>query len=95
MDSVLSRKLFRKAYIQKHKPVVKTGDGILSVQKFQTGGLSTREKALLGLTVAGELLKGTQRPGESVLEATFRDVGRGVSKVPQTLIAASDRDWET
>ena len=89
MDSVLSRKLFRKAYIQKHKPVVKTGAGILSVQKFQTGGLSTREKALLGLTVAGELLKGTQRPGESVLEATFRDVGRGVSKVPQTLIAAS------
>ena len=57
MDSVLSRKLFRKAYIQKHKPVVKTGAGILSVQKFQTGGLSNGEKALLGLTVAGELLK--------------------------------------
>ena len=35
---------FRKAYFQKYKPVVKTGDGILSVQKFQTGGLSTREK---------------------------------------------------
>lgn len=89
MDKVLTRKLFRDVYLQNQKPVIKTGDGILSVQKFQTGGLSTREKALLGLTVAGELLKGTQRPGESVLEATFRDVGRGVSKVPQTLIAAS------
>ena len=89
MDTVLSRKLFRKTYFQKHKPQVQTGNGILSVQKFQTGGLSSKEKALLGLTVAGDLLKGTQRPGESILESTFRDLGTGLSKVPQTLIAAS------
>ena len=89
MDKVLTRKLFRKAYFQKHNPVVKNFNGILSVQKFQTGGLSSKEKALLGLTVAGELLQGTQRPGESIFEGTFKDIGRGVSKVPQTLIAAS------
>lgn len=87
MDKVLSRKLFKDAYL-KMQPKQKSF-GILSVQKFQEGGITQKEKALLGLTIAGSLLQGTQRPGESIIAGTFKDIGTGLAKTPATLIAAS------
>ena len=61
MDSVLTRKLFRDRYFQIHKPKKFNKGGITSKPKFQTGGFFTpqQEKAILGFTVAQELLEGT------------------------------------
>ena len=37
MDKVLTRKLFRDKYFQKHKPKTFNKGGLAGIQKFQTG----------------------------------------------------------
>ncbi len=55
MDKVLTRKLFRDKYFQKHKPKTFNKGGLAGIQKFQTGGLSSKEKAILTLPFALEM----------------------------------------
>jgi hypothetical protein len=84
MDEVLTRPLFRDAYLQTVKK--NTSDGILSVYKFQTGGevFSEGEKfALLAAPVISSLLEGTVAPGENKLSAFFKSAGRGIGKIPE------------
>ena len=84
MDSVLTRKLFRDRYFQIHKPKKFNKGGITSIPKFQTGGFFTpqQEKAILGFTVAQELLEGKQSPGRSNIRGAITDLSRGITKLP-------------
>ena len=85
MDSVLTRKLFRDKYFQLHKPKKFNKGGITSIPKFQTGGFFTpqQEKAILGFTVAQELLEGKQSPGRSNIRGALADLSRGITKLPE------------
>ena len=85
MDSVLTRKLFRDKYFQLHKPKNFNKGGITSIPKFQTGGFFTpqQEKAILGFTVAQELLEGKQSPGRSNIRGALADLSRGITKLPE------------
>ena len=65
MDKVLTRKMFRERYFKYHKPKKYNVGGIANIQKFRTGGISQREKAILAATFAAPLLQSTQRQGES------------------------------
>jgi len=83
MDEVLTRPLFRDAYLLTVKK--KTNDGILSVFKFQKGGevFSEQEKfAYLAAPVISSLLQGTVSPGQSKLSALFGSIGQGISQIP-------------
>ena len=55
MDKVLTRKMFRKRYFKYHKPKKYNVGGIATIQKFSTGGISQREKAILAATFAAPL----------------------------------------
>ncbi len=90
MDPVLTRKMFRDRYFAKHKPKQFNKGGIANIQKFNEGGMSRREKAILAATFAAPLLQSTQRPGESPLTGTLRAFGEGASKLPTTLIALEE-----
>ena len=90
MDKVLTRKMFRDRYFAKHKPKQFNQGGIANIQKFNEGGMSRREKAILAATFAAPLLQSTQRQGESALAGTLRAVGEGASKLPTTLIALEE-----
>ena len=85
MDSVLTRKLFRDKYFQLHKPKNFNKGGITSIPKFQTGGFFTpqQEKAILGFTVAQELLEGKKTPGRSNFRGALADLSKGISKLPE------------
>jgi len=87
MDKVLTRKMFRDRYFEMHKPKKFNKGGILNVQHFQEGGLTSREKAIIAAQFAAPLLQSTQRPGEGLLGGVLRSTGEGVSKLPATLIA--------
>ncbi|HAT66515.1 MAG TPA: hypothetical protein DCS66_18280 [Flavobacteriaceae bacterium] len=78
MDTVLTRKLFKKRYFTYLKP---------KIQHFQEGGLSSltpQEKAIYAATLAGPLLQGKGGPG---LGGALSDVGAAVSKLPETILA--------
>ena len=85
MDSVLTRKLFKDRYFQLHRPKRFNKGGITSIPKFQTGGFFTpqQEKAILGFTVAQELLEGKQSPGRSNIRGALADLSRGITKLPE------------
>ena len=86
MDSVLTRKMFRDRYFEYHRPKQYNKGGIANIQKFNTGGMSQREKAIIAATFAAPLLTSTQRPGESAITGVGRALGEGLAKVPATLI---------
>ena len=82
--------MFRDRYFKYHKPKQFNKGGIANIQHFQTGGLSSREKAIIASTFAAPLLQSTQRPGENVLTGALRAAGEGLSKLPTTLIALEE-----
>jgi len=100
MDKVLTRKLFRDKYLKTIEPkgiasIKKYQVGGEVIEETETETVSTnqgfgftpkQERALLGMTLAGALLQGTQRPGESVLKGTLRAAGAGLSALPDTAI---------
>ena len=90
MDKVLTRKMFRDRYFEIHKPKQLSKGGILNVQHFQEGGLTSREKAIIASTFAAPLLKSTQRQGEGLLSGVLRSVGEGTEKLTPTLIALEE-----
>ena len=90
MDKVLTRKMFRDRYFQIHKPKAFNKGGIANIQHFQTGGLSSREKAIIAAQFAAPLLQSTQRQGESALSGVLRAVGQGAEKLPTTLVALEE-----
>ena len=90
MDKVLTRKMFRDRYFEIHKPKQLNKGGILNVQHFQTGGLSSREKAIIASTFAAPLLQSTQRQGEGLLTGVLRSVGEGTAKLTPTLVALEE-----
>mgnify|MGYP003112349763 FL=1 len=87
MDKVLTRKLFRDKYFEKHKPKTFNKGGLAGIQKFQEGGLTSKEKALYAATFAAPLLQATQAPGESRFSSLARAFGAGVEKLPATILA--------
>jgi len=85
MDEVLSRNLFKQRYLELQQPKQSTKGGLLSIQKFQTGGEVFTENEKLGymaLPIAAQLLQGTQRPGQSNIRGLFSDIGKGLEQVP-------------
>jgi len=90
MDKVLTRKMFKDRYFQIHKPKQFNKGGIANIQKFNEGGMSSREKAIIAATFAAPLLQSTQRQGEGLLTGVLRSVGEGASKLPSTLIAIQE-----
>ena len=82
MEKVLTRKLFKKKYYQKHG-FNKNNGGLIRIQKFQTGGLSSKEKAILTLPFAQAFLLADQRPGESQRSS----LGAGFAGVPASIEA--------
>jgi len=87
MDKVLTRKLFRDKYFQKHKPKTFNKGGLAGIQKFQTGGLSSKEKAILTLPFAQAFLLADQRPGETQRSSLARALGAGFAGVPASIEA--------
>ena len=90
MDKVLTRKLFRKKYFEKHQPKTFNKGGLADIQKFQKGGLSSTEKGIYAAALAGPLLAATQAPGESRFSSLARAFGAGVSKIPELAIKFSE-----
>ena len=86
MDKVLTRKLFKDRYFKYHKPKQFNVGGIANIQKFNEGGMSKREKAIIAATFAAPLLQSTRRPGESSIRGVARAFGQGLEKLPATLI---------
>ena len=72
MDKVLTRKMFKDRYFQIHKPKQFNKGGIANIQKFNEGGMSSREKAIIAATFAAPLLQSTQRQGEGLLTGVFK-----------------------
>lgn len=86
MDKVLLRPMFRKRYLQEQKvPAFKEG-GIAAIQKFNEGGMSSRQKAILAATFAAPLLQSTKAPGQSNLQATLSSLGEGLAMAPATML---------
>ena len=90
MDKVLTRKMFRDRYFEYHKPKQFNVGGIANIQKFNEGGMSRREKAIIAATFAAPLLTSTQRQGESAITGVSRALGEGFSKLPDTLLAIEE-----
>ena len=90
MEKVLTRKMFRDRYFKMHKPKAFNKGGIANIQHFQTGGLSSKEKAIIAAQFAAPLLQSTQRQGESALSGVLRAVGQGAEKLPTTLVALEE-----
>lgn len=91
MDKVLTRKMFRDRYFEYHKPKQFNKGGIANaVPKFQTGGLTDKEKAIYAATFAAPLLQSTRRPGESAISGVARSLGEGLGKLPTTMIALAE-----
>ncbi len=93
MDKVLLRPMFKKRYLQTYKIKTFNQGGIAeALPKFQTGGLSSREKAIYAATFAGPLLQSRQMQGESRIGATLRSLGEGVSALPATMLKLEELD---
>jgi hypothetical protein len=88
MDEVLNRNLFRQKYLEIHKPQYSTDGGIVSIQKFQTGGEVFTEKERLGyllMPVASALLQG-KNTSTNRFRSLLGSVGEGLEKVPETAL---------
>ena len=88
MDEVLNRNLFRQKYLEIHKPKYSTDGGIVSIQKFQTGGEVFTEKEKLGyllMPVASALLQG-KNTSTNRFRSLLGSVGEGLEKVPETAL---------
>jgi len=93
MDEVLSRNLFKQRYLELQQPKQSTNGGLLSIQKFQTGGEVFTEKERLGymlMPVASALLQGTQAPGESKTRGLLRAFGKGLEGVPAVALKIAE-----
>jgi hypothetical protein len=92
MDEVLNRNLFRQKYLEIHKPQYSTDGGIVSIQKFQTGGAVFSENERLGymlLPVASQLLQGQKSPSGNV-RGLFSDIGKGLEQVPAVALKIAE-----
>jgi hypothetical protein len=88
MDEVLNRNLFRQKYLEIYKPKYSTDGGIVSIQKFQTGGEVFTEKEKLGyllMPVASALLQG-KNTSTNRFRSLLGSVGEGLEKVPETAL---------
>jgi hypothetical protein len=88
MDEILNRNLFRQKYLEIHKPKYSTDGGIVSIQKFQTGGEVFTEKEKLGyllMPVASALLQG-KNTSTNRFRSLLGSVGEGLEKVPETAL---------
>jgi len=88
MDEVLNRNLFRQKYLEIHKPKYSTDGGIVSIQKFQTGGEVFTEKERLGymlMPVASALLQG-KNTSTNRFRSLLGSIGEGLEKVPETAL---------
>ena len=93
MDEVLSRNLFKQRYLELQKPRQSNQGGLLSIQKFQTGGEVFTEKERLGymlMPVASALLQGTQAQGESKTRGLLRAFGKGLEGVPAVALKIAE-----
>jgi hypothetical protein len=89
MDKVLTRKLFKDAYLKSINKDVKHfkegGLASLRAKHFQLGGLSEGEKtAMLLAPLASQLLTGTRQPGQSELGAVASNLGAALPQVAKT-----------
>ena len=92
MDEVLSRNLFKQRYLELQKPMQSNQGGLLSIQKFQTGGEVFTEKERLGymlLPVASQLLQGQKSPSGNV-RGLFSDIGKGLEQVPTVALKIAE-----
>ena len=89
MDEVLTRKLFKKRYFEYNKPKQFNKGGIINIQHFAEGGLSSQEKAAIAATFAAPLLQSTRRPGENIFAGVARAAGKGFEKLPDNLAAVA------
>jgi hypothetical protein len=88
MDEVLSRNLFKQRYLELQKPMQSNQGGLLSIQKFQTGGEVFTEKEKLGyllMPVASALLQGRDTSSNR-FRSLLGAVGKGLEKVPETAL---------
>ena len=88
MDEVLSRNLFKQRYLELQKPKQSNQGGLLSIQKFQTGGEVFTEKEKLGyllMPVASALLQGRDTSSNR-FRSLLGAVGKGLEKVPETAL---------
>jgi len=88
MDEVLSRNLFKQRYLELHKSKQSTNGGLLSIQKFQTGGEVFTEKEKLGyllMPVASALLQGKDTSSNR-FRSLLQAAGKGLEKVPETAL---------
>jgi hypothetical protein len=88
MDEVLSRNLFKQRYLELQKPRQSNQGGLLSIQKFQTGGEVFTEKEKLGyllMPVASALLQGRDTSSNR-FRSLLGAVGKGLEKVPETAL---------
>ena len=76
--------MFRDRYFEYHRPKQYNKGGIANIQKFNEGGMSKREKAIIAATFAAPLLQSTRRPGESSIRGVARAFGQGLEKLPAT-----------
>jgi hypothetical protein len=89
MDEVLTRKIFKKRYFEYNKPKQFNKGGIINIQHFAEGGLSSQEKAAIAATFAAPLLQSTRRPGENIFAGVARAAGKGFEKLPDNLAAVA------
>ena len=89
MDKILLRPMFKKRYLETKSKEIKTfaKGGITTIPKFQEGGLTNQQKAVIAATFAAPLLQSTRRPGESNLQGVLRAAGTGLEKVVPNIIA--------
>jgi len=88
MDEVLNRNLFKQRYVELHQLRHSTSGGLLSLQKFQTGGEVFTEKEKLGyllMPVASALLQGKDTSSNR-FKSLLGSVGEGLTKVPETAL---------
>lgn len=83
MDKILTRKLFRTKYFNLNKLSI-------PVKKYQEGGiaaLTPKEKAIYAATFAAPLLQAKQAKGQSRLSSLLDAFGKGLEKLPDTVLA--------
>jgi hypothetical protein len=92
MDEVLNRNLFKQRYVELHQLRHSTSGGLLSLQKFQTGGEVFSENERLGymlMPVAAQLLQGQQSSSGNV-RGLFSDIGKGLEQVPAVALKIAE-----
>ncbi len=87
MDEVLTRPLFRDAYLQTVKK--KTDDGILSVYKFQKGGevfTEAEKQAILASPFIESLAGATIGPGETKATSLIKALTKGAGDLGSQIL---------